>query len=719
MRVRRHETLRDAICMNRVTPRDFRSRLIFLSLLAAILLLSQLPSMLTRAADAPAIAPKKLDPGLTLTFESTNGIVDARDARLVALLVPAGTPASPFLPVGPFKATWTGIVTTRIKDTYHFAAEGRGDLSVTLNEKPVLDLHGDFANHPSDAIVLKKGRNRLVVTYHSPTDGDASIRLLYAPDGKPMEPMLSTLVPFTHDTSEDVLAQHSKLRAGRELVATMRCMNCHQGMTGSMPEMKSDAPSLSDIKTRLNPEWIAYWITNPKGLRPTATMPRVFHDAPASAEPSVDQRAYDIATFLAGGPHANSTALPDSDVLAHGARLFTGLGCVACHVAPNVDDSDPTLNRIPLKFIGEKFQSGALAEFLKKPEAHYAWIHMPNFHLSDEEATAVSAWLESKCTPNALPKVALIGNPDIGKKLFESSGCLNCHSIDGSKPVAPTAMDLAHADWTRGCAADGGKGVDFAFTAEQKDSLRAFAATEWKPTLDRDPLPEFASRQMAALRCNACHSIDSADNAWANLDTEISTIEQNLPPKPANEPDVQGDQSRPPLTWTGEKLRPSWLEAFIAGKVAYKPRSWVFARMPSFASRAQLLSQGMVLSHGCPITDEVRPPVDQKLADIGRPLTGQTSFGCVKCHSCGDQAAIAPFEAFAPNLAHVSDRLRHEYFTHWMRNPQHYLPGTKMPSFADADGNTAYKDILNGVAADQYEAIWNYLRAGDKIVPPQ
>jgi cbb3-type cytochrome oxidase cytochrome c subunit len=91
----------------------------------------------------------------------------------------------------------------------------------------------------------------------------------------------------------------------------------------------------------------------------------------------------------------------------------------------------------------------------------------------------------------------------------------------------------------------------------------------------------------------------------------------------------------------------------------------------------------------------------------------------VKCHSAGDQAAIAPFEAYAPNLAHVSDRLRHEYFTHWMRNPQYYLPGTKMPSFADADGNTAYRDILGGDAARQYEAIWNYLLAGEKIAPAQ
>jgi hypothetical protein len=42
-----------------------------------------------------------------------------------------------------------------------------------------------------------------------------------------------------------------------------------------------------------------------------------------------------------------------------------------------------------------------------------------------------------------------------------------------------------------------------------------------------------------------------------------------------------------------------------------------------------------------------------------------------------------------------------------------------MPQFADADGKTAYKDVLGGDATQQFEAIWQYLRAGEKIVPPE
>jgi cytochrome c2 len=300
---------------------------------------------------------------------------------------------------------------------------------------------------------------------------------------------------------------------------------------------------------------------------------------------------------------------------------------------------------------------------------------------------------------------------------------MSCHAIDGGVTRARLATDFSNANFKHGCMADDasqiGKGVDFDLTADQRAAIRAFIAVDWKSALSQDPLPEFTSRQLAALRCTACHSMDGNDNTWFNLDSDIASIEQNLPPRPDNDPEPHGDQSRPPLTWTGEKLRPSWMAAFISGKISYKPRQWLFARMPSFASRAELLSQGLAQTHGCSITDEMRPPPDDHLADIGKNLTSQTMFGCVKCHAVADQAALAPFEAEAPNLAHVDARLRHEYFTHWMRNPQYFLPGTKMPSFANADGKTPYKDVLDGDAAAEYEAIWNYLRAGESISPMQ
>ncbi len=707
-----------------------KQRLIFISVVILFVGLMQLPwqgiGRGSRAlADNPApAASANLVSGLTLTFQTAAGeTVDARDARLIDLLVPAGQPASPLLPAGAFQATWTGTLANRIKDTCRFSAEGRGDLTITLNDKPVLELHGDFANHPSEPAVIKKGKNKFTVVYKAPADGDAIIRLMWAPSGKPFQPVSinTKQIQLLHDATDEAIVAHQAVRQGRELMASLRCMACHQGITGSMPEMQQDAPNLVDLKNRVNQTWAAYWISNPKALRPSASMPCIFHDGPMNDQPTIDPRAGDIAAYLTT-PDEPAVRTADAAVIARGARLFTGLGCVGCHVAPEIPDSDPTLNRVPLKYVRDKFKPDALRDFLKKPEAHYAWIKMPNFHLSDAEASAISAWLLNSARPELMP-VKQAFNAENGKKLFESSGCMNCHAVGKSQAVSPAATDFAHADFKRGCVASDRsqiqKGVDFGFNAEQIAAIRALAATDWKADLQRDPPNEFATRQLVALRCTACHSMDGADSVWANLDADISAIEHDLPPRPDNDPEPKGDQSRPPLTWVGEKLRPSWSQAFIGGEIPYKPRTWLFARMPAFASRAFLLSKGMAMSHACSGKDETRPPADANLADIGKALTGQTEFGCVKCHAVADQAAIAPFEAEAPNLAHVDARLRHDYFNHWMLDPQYFLPGTKMPSFANADGKTALKEVLDGDAAAEYQAVWNYLRAGEKIEPTQ
>jgi cytochrome c2 len=458
-------------------------------------------------------------------------------------------------------------------------------------------------------------------------------------------------------------------------------------------------------------------------------MPRVLHDQPAVDTPSIDPRASDIAAYLtANAPADEPAADADPAVLARGARLFTGLGCIACHVAPAIDDSDPASKRISLKYVRTKFRPAALTAYLRKPEEHYAWTKMPSFRLSDEEAAALSTFLLSSAKDDALPPTTLApGDAAKGKALFESVGCVNCHSVDPNG-AAPHRGEVAIHDWTRGCAADDpgkiGKGVDFAFTEDQRDALRTFAKAEPSfASLSHDPLPEFADRQMTALRCNACHTIDDRDNTWSNLDDEVAKIEESLPPADTGGEGQQhaaADQSRPPLTWIGEKLRPQWMSRFIAGEIPYKPRQWLVARMPGFGeARAKLIADGLALSHGCLLNEAPEPPVDAKLADIGKGLTSRSGFGCVACHGVGDQPPLAPFEAPSINFAHIMDRMRHDFFTRWIRHPQYYLPGTKMPQFSDANGKTAYKNILGGDAAPQYEAIWQYLRAGEQITPPQ
>ena len=157
-------------------------------------------------------------------------------------------------------------------------------------------------------------------------------------------------------------------------------------------------------------------------------------------------------------------------------------------------------SRVSLKFVKAKFQPGALKEFLLKPEQHYQWIKMPDFRLSDDEGDALVALLRSRKSPELKDDVS--GDPKRGKELFQSSGCLSCHSmkLENSFKAKPLAQ---LSDWTRGCVAGDasrrGNAPDFSLNDEQRASLLSLAATNFeslrnKKGMDTGPSPLHLSR---------------------------------------------------------------------------------------------------------------------------------------------------------------------------------------------------------------------------------
>ena len=525
-------------------------------------------------------------PGVVLSFESPDGKQsDSRKARLIALAVPHDSAPTPFITPGPFRATFHGLLNLSIRDQYTFRASGRGEFELFINGESVLKSAGeDLSATPSRLVKLKKGPNELVVHYTAPATGDALVRLCWAPRDKPFDPIPPTVL--THE-ADPILEQQSQLREGRELIATRRCMRCHQlpeAMTphdGSMPELTIDAPILDDVGSRLNPQWMARWIADPRSMRNDATMPEVF--APADAKSS----AADIAAYLATRKAVKSQASgpidqSDGSVVA-GERLFLSLGCIACHSVPRARMMRPVSRCVGFGTNSNPMRFGNSS---RSPNRISPGTRMPNFALSDDEATHVAAFLLKTAPAEASGAIALTAeNPEHGKQLFESKGCAKCHAPDvKSVAVAKPVTELMKGDFSKGCMsadASGRDGApDFGFNELQRDAIRAFARTDWS-SLTHDPAPEFLERQIRSVQCVACHTRDSEQDRWSSLATEIAAIQQSLPP----EPQVQTEQIRPLLTWTGDKLETDWMSAFIAGTVDYKPRPWLKARMPSFASR--------------------------------------------------------------------------------------------------------------------------------------
>jgi len=482
-----------------------------------------------------------------------------------------------------------------------------------------------------------------------------------------------------------------------------------------MADLTQDAPALSDAGARLNREWIAAWVADPRQFRKDAHMPRVLTDA---------RQAADVAAYLSSLGGTAPVNPPGGDVV-RGGQLFANLMCSACHTAPDaaaVADSD---TRVPLAYANAKYRPEALRQYLLKPEAHYAWNPMPNFRLRDEEAASLAAFVLAKAN-KVVDAPAGTGDMARGKQIVASSGCLNCHTLDGQasalKALALAAIDGAH--WTAGCiAADPAtkNAPDFHLSGVQRDALLALAATD-RSSLSRETPMEFSLRQVAAMRCAACHARDGKESAvGTDYAADAAALTAAYPPPQPSGSNAEGeffapDQRPPILTWAGEKLRPEWAAAFLGGRIDYKPRPYLRARMPAFPARAKLIAEGLAAEHGYSPTTPAYPIPDEQMAATGQKLIGAAGgFSCVQCHAVGAAPPVAPFEAPAANMKYIAERLRKDYYHRWMLNPIKVDPGTKMPAFADAEGKSAIRDVYEGDAVRQFEALWQFLLRGKDV----
>ena len=661
----------------------------------------------TVKAPALAEAAPALSQGLSLTF-TAGGKSDTRAARLVALAVPAGQPVTPFLPAGPFTAKWEADIVSDMRAEFTFAAEVQGAVKVTLNGAAILE---GTAKVEGKAVKLQKGANKLAVEFTSPAKGDALLRLLWSSKEFPWEPVPPT--DFQHNTNAADLRTGERVRAGRLLFAELRCTACHDGAGllpakgQGMPELAQDAPQFGELGAKFNEPWLAAWINDPHAIRPHTLMPRVFADGKPG---QTDQRAADLAAYFISLGAPPATKPPDASLAPQGAALFANLGCIACHSKPDGEAVDQH-SRVSLAHVRRKWHAPALAAYLRDPEKNFAWSRMPHFRLSDAEAAQLTAFLLTTAQEEgpAAPK----GDATRGAQLLVSSGCLNCHA--GLPPTTtPTLALTLKGGWTKGCLAPDatarGKAPDFALTPSQRDALTAFAAAGFA-SLKQDAAVEFAGRQIANLRCTACHARDGQASLWSKLEGETAQLAA-LAPLEEGEGKPVATTTLPPLTWLGEKLQPAWMAQFIAGHGKDKPRPWIIARMPGFPAVAEGIASGLSLAHGFPLTPAAPIASAPEKMKAGETLLGENGgFNCLQCHALGDRAATAVFEAPAPNFALSRERLRKEFFDRWLLFPLRIDPETKMPRFADDDGKTPLTDFFDGKASEQYDAIWQYLQS--------
>ena len=673
-------------------------------------------------------------PGLLQCFSPADkaGGADCRIARLVALYSPAGSTPSPFLDAGPLEVEWRGFLDIDRADDFTFPIEGRGRFTLTLAGKKIIDSAGeDLSKEKPVTVELENGKIPLLATYTGPAAGAAELRLFWSSFDWQREPV-PPMVLF-HDPADKAARESAALRQGRELFARLRCVRCHSGIKSSetsMPELSIDAPSLLAAGKKFRPDWLARWIENPRGIRKQATMPQLLHGAESR------ENARDIAAWLSSlGKPGKVKPAASPEIIKKGGELFADLGCFNCHTlrkAPAAGGEEA--DRISLRNIGDKWLPRALEEFLLDPDRDYKWIRMGDLGLKASEAQALVAFLLSRPGDPLKQQIPRRPpNPARGRKLVEKLRCVNCHQLTEEKkqtallyPATNNIAALKKGGFKGGCLSSSPPerhGIaSFGLEKEQLVNLRSFAASRLD-SLGRSSPAEFAARQMRRLRCGACHDRDSKPALWPTLEEEVAhLLEQRTDPETEpGSPQAKFSvvQARPPLTWTGEKLRAEWTRKQLAGTLDYELRPWLRSRMPRVPARAQGIAEGLALQHGYPALSRPLPKSDSEMTRIGKLLSLRDGgFSCVSCHGVGKKPPEAVFEVPGTNFMYAGERLRREHYHRWMLDPSRVVKNSRMPQFADDEARSPFTKYYGGDARRQFEAIWQWFLEGRDITPP-
>ncbi len=167
----------------------------------------------------------------------------------------------------------------------------------------------------------------------------------------------------------------------------------------------------------------------------------------------------------------------------------------------------------------------------------------------------------------------------------------------------------------------------------------------------------------------------------------------------------------PDLTHLASKTTPDWAHAWIENPKAFRPET----TMPQFF--------GLTNSSGEEDRKRDHAAVDAVVAYLfhfsgrhdyqgqgqgipaGDAEKGKQAFqtlGCLACHSVGELKPGTPSKLYVPDLSRIGDKTSPEWIFHWIRNPRHYYPDSRMPSLrlseVEAADITAYLATLKGGA---------------------
>ncbi|MCA9051192.1 MAG: c-type cytochrome, partial [Planctomycetaceae bacterium] len=190
------------------------------------------------------------------------------------------------------------------------------------------------------------------------------------------------VVPGYERFREELLSPEA---AGMLLISELNCQSCHGRILNEAMPMRK-APILTEVSTRLQPEFLMKFLADPQHTKPGTLMPKVL------SGPDALQSATALTHFLV----SDGAVIPSpvsADAIRRGEQLFHSIGCAACHGDLRKPASDRQPFAVPLGTLSEKYTVTSLSEFLRNPHAVRPSGRMPALNLDEKESRDIACFL--------------------------------------------------------------------------------------------------------------------------------------------------------------------------------------------------------------------------------------------------------------------------------------------------------------------------------------
>jgi mono/diheme cytochrome c family protein len=507
----------------------------------------------------------------------------------------------------------------------------------------------------------------------------------------------------------DDLPDAPQLSHGRQLLSGLGCVGCHRLEGIERPDMIG--PDLTDIGTKVSPEWIYKWLKEPRTIvddsgntvvNGCAVQPRM------PQFPLSEQELRDLSFYLSSlhskqvepyqfDPKVVAALEKSSDLAEQGEARFRQMFCTTCHALALTragetkligGDIGPELTKV-----GSKVNPDWLVGWLRNPQAYLPKSAMPRYEWSDQDLYVVTRYIRTKLSdPDLLSGVPKLGAPSpeeirYGRRLFLKKGCGSCHAVQGVKLQEDFGPDLSHL------GAESVSHLHFGTSTIPRNVIDYIRGKTSDPAslnpASEMPLYRFDSAELDALTTALLSMTGiSSNNRMDRL--IVPRAQTGFHPAGAfaqvyerykcyvcHQFNGYGGTLAPDLSYEGSRAQRQWMIDFLKNPQTLRPT--LILRMPQFNmtdQEASILAEYMGVALQNP---SVKPSsVDPKqftpqMAALGKQLY-EVKYQCQACHTVGAAGGYV-----GPDLSNVGNWMTAAWVEAWLRDPLALVPGSIEP----------------------------------------